>query len=239
MVALTVGLFVLTGCGSPHRYEERGSLKDTYSAPTKANSARPAVKKRKPVKSKTGNAKAGKAKAAATKMARPAPPPTAMASPPPAAARPAVVTPEPLPERAAPPSRPVLPVAPPPVSAPPVEAPAVVAPPQSPPPAVSPPPAEAPPKASSGNGERLLQDGRDLFQKGEVLAAREKFVAALTAPLPDVLLELARTYDPNYLDKLPKTDADADVERARALYEQAVALGSTAAQADLQRLQGR
>ncbi len=89
------------------------------------------------------------------------------------------------------------------------------------------------------NGAQLLEEGRSLFRAGEVLAARERYVAALSAPLPEVLLELARTYDPNYLDRLPKSDADADIDRARALYEQAVTLGSRAAEADLARLQGR
>lgn len=77
-----------------------------------------------------------------------------------------------------------------------------------------------------------------LFRNGEVLAARERFVAALSAPLPDVLHELARTYDPAYLERLPKADAEADVDRARALYEQATALGSKSAEADLTRLRG-
>lgn len=77
-----------------------------------------------------------------------------------------------------------------------------------------------------------------LFRSGEVLAARERYVAALSAPLPEVLLELARTYDPNYLGRLPRTDAEADIERARALYEQAATLGSKAAEADLARLPG-
>lgn len=87
-------------------------------------------------------------------------------------------------------------------------------------------------------GAQLLDEGRLLFRAGEVLAARERYVAALSAPLPEVLLELGRTYDPNYLDRLPRSDADADLERARALYEQSVALGSKAAEADLARLQG-
>jgi hypothetical protein len=88
------------------------------------------------------------------------------------------------------------------------------------------------------NGAQLLEEGRMLFRNGEVLAARERYVAALSAPLPEVLLELARTYDPNYLDRLPKADADADIDRARALYEQAATLGSKAAETDLTRLQG-
>jgi hypothetical protein len=78
-----------------------------------------------------------------------------------------------------------------------------------------------------------------LFRGGEVLAARERYVAALNAPLPEVLLELGRTYDPNYLDRLPRSDADADIERARALYEQVSTLGSKAAEVDLARLSGR
>lgn len=124
--------------------------------------------------------------------------------------------------------------------------------PQVPPAAVPPPPqrtssnqpvatpampkAPAPFPERKPSGSQLLEEGRNLFRSGEVLAARERYVAALNAPLPEVLLELARTYDPNYLDKLPKSDADADVERARALYEQSMALGSTLAEADMARL---
>ena len=107
--------------------------------------------------------------------------------------------------------------------------------PKAPPSAASVQPARRPPIS----GPQLLEEGRLLFKSGEVLAARERYVAALSAPLPDVLLELARTYDPNYLDRLPKSDADADLERARALYEQASSLGSKLAEQDLSRLQGK
>ncbi len=134
------------------------------------------------------------------------------------------------------------PLAPQPAPAP-IEAPAKTGAPQQ----VTPAP-KAPPSASSAqqarrppiSGPQLLEEGRMLFKSGEVLAARERYVAALSTPLPDVLLELARTYDPNYLDRLPKTDADADLERARAraLYEQATSLGSKLAEQDLARLQG-
>lgn len=136
--------------------------------------------------------------------------------------------PSPPPARQAQPATPPSPPPPATTAAPPVLQPSLPAPSTSP--AVRRPPA---------NGPQLLEEGRSLFRAGEVLAARERYVAALNAPLPEVLLELARTYDPNYLDRLPKSDADADLDRARALYEQAVTLGSKPAEADLARLQGR
>jgi hypothetical protein len=125
-------------------------------------------------------------------------------------------------------------------AAPPPSAPATTSAPQPPAPK---PAAPAVPRQQVSrpplSGPQLLEEGRVLFKTGEVLAARERYVAALSAPLPDVLLELARTYDPNYLNRLPKSDADADIERARALYEQAGTLGSRPAEEDLARLQGK
>jgi hypothetical protein len=53
---------------------------------------------------------------------------------------------------------------------------------------------------------------------------------------PDLLLELARTYDPVYLDRLAKKDATANAALARALYEQAAQFGSSAAAFDLLQL---
>lgn len=79
-----------------------------------------------------------------------------------------------------------------------------------------------------------------MFQSGDVLKARERLQAAGTsggnARNPDLLLELARTYDPVYLDRLAKKDATANAALARALYEQAAQFGSSAAAFDLLQL---
>ncbi len=235
---VAAALIALAGCGAPRHYEERGSIKDTVAAPKPvkaAAKARATTAKRKPVRAKPRASSAAKPRPKA--MAAPAiATPKSSASERMAMTVAPVTAEPPAPPRTAPPSRPALPVGPPPSIPPPAAEPAA---PAAPAPAA---PRQVAPKQAApdgANGTRLLAEGRALFQTGEVLAAREKYVAALTAPLPDVLLELARTYDPNYLDRLPKSDADADVDRARALYEQAAALGAPGAQEDLQRLQGR
>ena len=85
-----------------------------------------------------------------------------------------------------------------------------------------------------------MEEARGLFQAGDVLKARERLQTAGTSSTnarnPDLLLELARTYDPNYLDRLPKKDATANAALARALYEQAAQFGSSAAAFDLLQL---
>lgn len=53
---------------------------------------------------------------------------------------------------------------------------------------------------------------------------------------PELLLELARTYDPSYIDRLSKKDAQPNPALARALYEQAAQFGSSAAAFDLLQL---
>ena len=77
-----------------------------------------------------------------------------------------------------------------------------------------------------------------MFQSGEIAKARERLQAAGSGNSrnPDLLLELGRTYDPNYLDRLPKKDAAANAGLARALYEQAASFGSSAAAFDLLQL---
>jgi hypothetical protein len=83
---------------------------------------------------------------------------------------------------------------------------------------------------------QLLEEGRALFKQGEVNQARLRFNSAISAPLGLVLLEVARTYDPNYLARLPKSDAAADLRQARKLYEQASKLGAQEAKQDLEQL---
>ncbi len=212
---MAVVLAVNTGCVRDGTFTPQGSIKDTYSAAPAPRHA--AVKSTAPkMMSKTvvpDKVPDG------TKMAA-APPPSAVV--------------EPAIAKAAPP-------------APPAATAAAPAPPQSMTTGaavqVPTPPQATPPvqmvRRPPVSGMQFLEEGRVLFRNGEVLAARERFVAALSAPLPDVLHELARTYDPAHLARLPKADAEADVDRARALYEQATALGSKAAEADLMRLRSQ
>jgi hypothetical protein len=83
--------------------------------------------------------------------------------------------------------------------------------------------------------ERMLVEGKALFDGGQVVDARRRFVAAMNGPLPDVLLALARSYDTYYLSRLPKADAAPDMQRALVLYERAAARGAIEAMADLER----
>ena len=205
--SVSVLLISITACARDGSLEPRGSLKDPPQAGySQPNYPRTAAASVAPV---TQVARAPSERAAPERVAMTEAPPAARPVAPP------ITQPT------------IQPVTPPPArtsSAQPLTAP--IQPRTTPPPA-----AERKP-----SGSQLLEEGRSLFRSGEVLAARERYVAALNAPLPEVLLELARTYDPNYLAKLAKADADADVERARALYEQSMTLGSQAAQADLARL---
>lgn len=82
----------------------------------------------------------------------------------------------------------------------------------------------------------MLGDARLLFRSGQVRKAREVLLTLPPGPKGETLLELARTYDPFYLDMVPKPDAAPDPARARTLYEEAAKLGSASAEADLKRL---
>ena len=68
------------------------------------------------------------------------------------------------------------------------------------------------------------------------MRAREVLLAAVSEAPADVLLELARTFDPYYLASIVGTDAQADPQRALALYEEALKNGSTSAPSDVERL---
>ncbi len=101
----------------------------------------------------------------------------------------------------------------------------------APPPA---PPAESKPLDAKAV-EALLAEGRKLFDEGRVVELRRRFIAAMSGPMPDVLLALARSYDTYYLSRLPSADAAPDMQRALVLYERAVERGSIEANADLER----
>lgn len=107
--------------------------------------------------------------------------------------------------------------------------------------AALPSPAKPAPRAGAIDvGQRMIEEGRALMQTGRVLKAREKLYAAMIGPakarLSEVLPELARTYDPNVLAKLPKPDAAPNAAMARALYQRSLMMGSPTADADLSRL---
>ena len=97
----------------------------------------------------------------------------------------------------------------------------------------------APKQRATTATQQLIDQGRVLFHAGEVLRARQIFSSALTGRLPDVLHELARTYDPHYLQQLPKSDAKPNPSMARAIYQHAVMVGSAEAGADLARLRSQ
>ncbi len=85
--------------------------------------------------------------------------------------------------------------------------------------------------------ERLLIQGRQLFQAGKVQEARKRFIAALNGLSPEATLELARSFDTHYLSKLGLADGAPDMQRALQLYKSAVERGSEAAKADLARVE--
>lgn len=77
-----------------------------------------------------------------------------------------------------------------------------------------------------------------MFQAGNVIEARKRFIAAMNGPIPDSLLALARSFDTFYLSKLPKSDGAPDMARALTLYERAAERGAPEAAADLERIKG-
>ena len=94
-----------------------------------------------------------------------------------------------------------------------------------------------PASAASSAVAKAIEEARGLFQAGEVVKARERLRSVANGTgqgrHPDLLLELGRTYDPNYLDRLPKKDVTAEPSLAKALYEQAISLGSSTAAFDM------
>lgn len=96
---------------------------------------------------------------------------------------------------------------------------------------------QQPAEALPASTERLLIQGRQLFQAGKVQEARKRFIAALNGLSPEATLELARTFDTHYLSKLGLADGAPDIQRALQLYKSAVERGSEAAKADLARVE--
>lgn len=86
--------------------------------------------------------------------------------------------------------------------------------------------------------QEMLAEGLTLFEQGQVVQARRRFVAAMNGPVPEVLLALARSYDTYYLSRLPTADGAPDMQRALVLYERALERGAKEAAPDLERTRG-
>ena len=82
----------------------------------------------------------------------------------------------------------------------------------------------------------LLKRGKDLIANGDIAAARLVLRRAADANNAEAALSLAETYDPYVLRGLKVYSFAADAERARAWYEKARELGSSAASQRLEML---
>jgi TPR repeat protein len=74
----------------------------------------------------------------------------------------------------------------------------------------------------------LVKRGRELFAAGKIRDARILLKKAAEAGDASAALALAATYDPADLEKLQARDADPDIAMARAWYQKAKDLASTA-----------
>lgn len=91
----------------------------------------------------------------------------------------------------------------------------------------------AQPKASWSSA---IAEGKRLILAGDILGGREKLMPAVSADEPEAIMALAETYDPNMLAAWGIRDVEADVERARQLYERALRAGVTTARSRLEGL---
>lgn len=99
------------------------------------------------------------------------------------------------------------------------------------------PPAGMPGINGSGSlTQRIMDQARQRIAAGDVIRAREWLLSALNGARPEVLHELARTFDPNFLNRISQPNAVPEPARARALYEEAVRLGAKGAAEDLTQL---
>lgn len=90
---------------------------------------------------------------------------------------------------------------------------------------------------SSGSlTQRIMEQARQRIAVGDVIRARDWLLSAMNSSRPEVLHELGRTFDPNFLSRIPQANAVPEPARARALYEEAVRLGAKGASEDLNAL---
>jgi hypothetical protein len=91
-------------------------------------------------------------------------------------------------------------------------------------------PVEADVKAIVSRDEWPVSQARTLLAQGKISAARILLSLAAEARNPRAAFVLGTTYDPIFLEKMGIPSASADVDLARAWYEQAKAYGSQEAQ---------
>lgn len=84
--------------------------------------------------------------------------------------------------------------------------------------------------------QRIMDQARQRIAAGDVVRAREWLLSAINGARPEVLHELGRTFDPNYLNRIAQPNAVPEPARARALYEEAARLGAKGASEDLAQL---
>jgi hypothetical protein len=89
-----------------------------------------------------------------------------------------------------------------------------------------------------GEADMLMQKGRDFLTNGDISAARVAFRRLADAGIADAALELANTYDPDYLAAHNFLGVRGDPATARALYQRAKELGSAEADRILARMVG-
>jgi hypothetical protein len=73
--------------------------------------------------------------------------------------------------------------------------------------------------------EPLVQEAMRRIESGDLLGARDLLASAGNDPRGLVPFTLAETYDPNMLAAWGARDIIPDVEKAKALYSQALSLG--------------
>src|SRR5262249_43291203 len=87
--------------------------------------------------------------------------------------------------------------------------------------------------------EHLVAQGDRHLADGNIVIARQYYLRAAQAGMGRAAHRLAETYDPNELRRLNVLGLLPDIAEAKRWYLQAIALGDTAAQLKLGRLEGK
>jgi hypothetical protein len=99
---------------------------------------------------------------------------------------------------------------------------------------------ETPEPIKSETVKSALAAARGLMSKGQVRAAREQLLVLATKGSPDAAWDVARSYDPTVLAKIPQADAAADIAEAtrwyHTWYDGAVKEGMVANSVSLERI---
>ncbi len=85
-------------------------------------------------------------------------------------------------------------------------------------------------------GRELIRRGNVLMRKGDIVGARRLFKEATISGLARAYLAYGRSFDPNYLDRIPGANAAPDPERALELYRKAIEGGLGSAKVKIENL---